>query len=107
MSETNAINERLAIETLAGTLTSSMRAMSTTAEAQQIAILSLGAVIACLPGTAEIPKERLGAALALLTKGRSKEFTDKLANFMGAAITASQMIPPLADKIAAARATKN
>jgi hypothetical protein len=84
-----------------------MRAMSTTAEAQQVAILSLGAIIACLPGTAEIPKERLGAAVALLGKGRSKEFTDKLANFMGAAVTASRMIPPIADKIAAAKAAKN
>jgi len=103
----NSTTERLAIQTLASTLNSSMQAMATTAEVQQIAILGLGAVIACLPETAQIPQERLSAALGMLAQGRSKEFADKLANFMGTVMTASRVIPGLAAKIEAAAATKN
>jgi hypothetical protein len=99
--------ERLAIQALAGTLNGSMQAMATTAEVQQIAILGIGAILACLPDTAKIPQEHLSAALAMLTQGRSKEFADKLANFMGTAVAASRMIPAVAAKIEATAASKN
>lgn len=102
----NTTTERLAIQTLAGTLNNSMQAMATTAEVQQIAILGLGAIMACLPETAQIPQERLSAALGMLAQGRSKEFADKLANFMGTVIAASRLVPGFAAKIEAATTAK-
>ncbi len=100
-------NERMAIQTLAGALGGSMQKMAVTAEVQQIAILGIGAILACLPDTAKIPQEHLGAALALLSQGRSKEFTQKLATFMANTVAASRQVPELAAQLQAKVATKN
>ena len=100
-------NERIAISALAGTIGTSMKSMAATAEAQQIALLGIAAIIACLPQTAAIPPERLTAALALLSHGRSPEFTQKLASFIATGIATSRQITEVAEKIKANNATKN
>jgi hypothetical protein len=99
--------ERIAIQALAGTLGHSMKNMAETTEAQQIAILSLAAIVACLPETTRIPQERLTAALALMAHGRSKDFTEKLARFIAMGIATSHEIPKVVEKIKAHKATKN
>jgi hypothetical protein len=99
--------ESLAIQALASAFGGSMKAMAMTAEVQQIAILGLGVILACLPDTASIPQDRLTAALAILTQGRSKEFTDKLATFIATAMAASRQIPAIAASIEASKAQKS
>jgi predicted class III extradiol MEMO1 family dioxygenase len=99
--------ERIAIQVLAGTLGSSMKDMAATNEAQQIAILGIAAIVACLPETAKIPQERLTAALALMAHGRSKDFTEKLARFIATGVATSREIPKVVEKIKVHKATKN
>jgi hypothetical protein len=105
-AETNP-NDRIAIQALAGAMGTSMKNLAVTAETQQLAILGIAAILACLPETARIPHERLTAALALVTQGRGKEFAEKLANFMATGVATARQIPELADRIKAANATKN
>jgi predicted class III extradiol MEMO1 family dioxygenase len=99
--------ERVAIQALAGTLGSSMKSMAASSEAQQIAILGVAAIVACLPETAKISQERLTAALALMAHGRSKDFTKKLAQFIAMGVATSREIPDVMEKIKAYKATKN
>jgi hypothetical protein len=99
--------ERIVIQALAGTLGSSMKSMAATSEAQQIALLSIAAIVACLPETAKISEERLTAALALMAHGRSKEFTEKLARFIAMGVATAREIPDVVEKIKAHKATRN
>jgi hypothetical protein len=99
--------ERIVIQALVGTLGSSMKSMAATSEAQQIALLSIAAIVACLPETAKISEERLTAALALMAHGRSKEFTEKLARFIAMGVATAREIPDVVEKIKAHKATRN
>ena len=111
MSEQTQTNpsDRVAIQAIAGGLGSSMKSIAATADAQQVAILGVAAILACLPDTAKIPQDRLTAALALLTHGRSKAFTEKLAKFIATGVATSRQIPEVAEQIkkAKAKTTKN
>jgi hypothetical protein len=99
--------ERLAIQALAGTLGGSVQTFAVTAEVQQIAILGIAAILAGLPETAKIPRDRLSAALVMLAHGRSKEFTQRLAAFISGIVVASRQVPAFAAQIEAATARKN
>ena len=81
--------------------------MAASSEAQQIAILGVAAIVACLPETAKISEERLTAALALMAHGRSKDFTEKLARFIAMGVATAREVPDVVEKIKAHKATKN
>jgi hypothetical protein len=99
--------ERVKIQVMAADLGVTVKKMAVTAETQQISILGLAAILACLPDTAAIPEERLTAALAILSKGRSSAFKKKLAMFIAMGVATSRQIPAVAEKIKAGQATKN
>jgi predicted class III extradiol MEMO1 family dioxygenase len=107
MSEQTQSEDRAAIQTIAAVLGDSMRKVATAEEAQQISILGTAAIVACLPETAQIPRERLAAVIGLLSHGRSKEFRTRLAQFIGMAVTVSQRLPEIVAAQEAAKATKN
>jgi hypothetical protein len=107
MSEQIQTDDRAAIQTIAAVLGDSMKKVATAEEAQQIAILGTAAIVACLPGTGQIPPERLAAVVGLLSNGRSQDFRNRIAHFIGMAVTVSQRLPDIVAAQEAAKATKN
>ena len=107
MSEQTQTEERAAIQTIAAVLGDSMKKIALTEEAQQVAILGTAAIVACLPETALIPRDRLAAVIGLLSNGRSDEFRSKIAQFIGMAVTVSQRLPDVLAVQEAAKAKKN
>ena len=107
MSEQTNREERAAIQTVAAALGESMRRVAFAEEAQQVAILGTASIVACLPETAQIPRERLAAVVSLLTSGQSDDFRRKVAEFIGTAVTVSQRLPEVVAAQQASLAKKN
>jgi hypothetical protein len=107
MSEQTQTEDRAAIQTIAAVLGDSMKKVALAEEAQQVAILGTAAIVACLPETAQIPRDRLAAVVGLLSNGRSDEFRAKIAQFIGMAVTVSQRLPDVLAAQEAAKAKKN
>jgi hypothetical protein len=107
MSEQTRSEDRLAIQTVAAVLGDSMKKVATAEEAQQVAILGTAAIVACLPGTAQISRESLAAVVGLLAKGRSDEFRQQIAKFIGMAVMVSKHLPEILAAQEAAKAVKN
>jgi len=107
MSEQALNEERAAIQTIAAVLGDSMKKMAFAEEAQQVAILGTASIVAALPETAQVPRERLAVVVNLLTSGRSEEFRQKVAQFIGMAVTVAQRLPDVMAAQEAAAARKN
>jgi hypothetical protein len=107
MSKPTQSDDRAAIQTVAAVLGDSMKKIATAEEAQQVAILGIASVVACLPGVAEVSRDRLAAVIGLVTHGRDQEFRNKVAQFVGMAVTVSQRLPEIVAAQEAAKATKN
>jgi len=105
--ERTAINEeRVAIQAVAAVLGDSLKKVASADESQQIAILGTAAIVACLPGVADIPRERLAAVIGILSQGRSEEFRKRIAQFIGMSVTVSARLPEIVAQQKAARAKK-
>jgi hypothetical protein len=59
-----------AAEAMGTALGLSLQQLASANDAQQIAIMALTAIVALSPGTATIDPQKLGAVLAILTKGQ-------------------------------------
>jgi hypothetical protein len=100
MNEANeAISvERLAIKSLAETMSQSLQVSSLVAGVQEIGVFGLRALLVSLPETARIPLARLQAALGLLGQGRSDDFNVKLVNATTAIVAVAKLLhatPPV------------
>jgi hypothetical protein len=107
MSEQTELEERAAIQTIAAVLGDSMQRIAFAEEAQQVAIFGTASIVASLPETAQVSRERLIAVISLLTNGRSEEFRKKVAQFVGTAVTVSQRLPEVMAAQEAAAAKQN
>jgi hypothetical protein len=106
MSEQAQNEERVAIQAVAAVLGDSLKKVASADESQQIAILGTAAIVACLPGVADIPRDRLAAVVGILSQGRSEEFRKRIVQFIGMSVTVSERLPDIVAKAKAARAKK-
>jgi hypothetical protein len=106
MSEQAQNEERVAIQAVAAVLGDSLKRVASADESQQIAILGTAAIVACLPGVADIPRDRLAAVVGILSQGRSEEFRKRIVQFIGMSVTVSERLPDIVAKAKAARAKK-
>lgn len=71
----------IAIQAAAANIVDNLNKMSELAQGQVVATCGAAAILACLPGTADIDAQELGAVIAAITRGRKDEaaMRDKVA----------------------------
>jgi len=92
--EVSKQDEVNAIKALSGVFSQSMTQLATASNDQMLAIMGTAALVACLPETRDIPPQRIGAIINLLSKGRpdAEAFKQKLAQFVAMIMTASSRL---------------
>jgi len=95
-------------EALGTALGLSLQQLAAANDAQQIAILAMTAVLALSPGTAAIELDKLGAVLAILTKGQPNgdAYRARIAQYVSLMVNIARKLPAAVDeaKKAAAQA---
>jgi hypothetical protein len=94
MSDVTTQEEVTAIQALTGVFSQSITQLANASSDQQISIMGVAAVVACLPGTKNIPPERIGAIINLLAQGRpdADVFKQKMAQFIALMLTTSARV---------------
>ena len=84
-----------AAEALGTALGLSLQQLAVANDAQQIAIMALTAVVALSPGTAAIDTEKLGAVLAILTKGQPNgdAYRARIAQYVSLMVNVARKLP--------------
>jgi hypothetical protein len=92
--EVSKEDEVNAIKALSGVFSQSMTQLTTASNDQMLAIMGTAALVACLPETRDIPPQRIGAIINLLSKGRpdAEAFRQKLAQFVAMLMTMSKRL---------------
>jgi hypothetical protein len=83
----------------------SVRHLAQMSDSQQVAILSMTAILALLPGTAQIDATRLALVVQALTKGRkdADQVRERIAAYVSMVVSIANKLPELAAEVDAAQ----
>ena len=92
---TDKVADPKAAEALSTALGLSLQQLAGANDAQQIAIMALTAIVALSPGTATIDLEKLGAVLAILTKGQPNgdAYRKRIAQYVSLMVNIARKLP--------------
>ncbi|WP_398480639.1 hypothetical protein [Tardiphaga sp.] len=84
----------------------SVKHLAHMADAQQVAIMSMTAVLAMLPGTAQIDATRLAVIVQALTKGRkdADQMRERVATYVSMIVSLANKLPEVVEKVEAEKA---
>jgi hypothetical protein len=83
----------------------SVKHLANMADSQQVAILSMTAILAMLPGTAQIDATRLAVIVQALTKGRkdADQVRERVAAYVSMIVSLANKLPDVVAKVEAAQ----